>query len=78
MKEPNPEVTRVLAAVLATAGRPLTRGELVQQTGLPRTTIYEHLCRLEACQQVARFTVRGRGRRGRPWTVWTRARVGEG
>ncbi|MHA2271324.1 MAG: helix-turn-helix domain-containing protein [Candidatus Hodarchaeales archaeon] len=44
---------------------PLTRGELVERTGLPRTTLYDALTRLSVRGLIVRFTEprQSRGRR---------------
>lgn len=58
----------LLFDMLATLG-PLTRRDIVKKLDEPRTTIYDHLCRLEKRGKVMRFT-KNNGKRGRPLVFW--------
>jgi len=53
-----------LYEILITNG-PMTRGELVKQTNIPRTTIYDNLVKLMLKGIITRIS-QSTGRRGRP------------
>ena len=49
----------------------LTRDRLVILTGIPRTTIYESLHRLELLRLVKKYSNNNTGKRGRPKILWS-------
>jgi len=57
---------RIFAAL---NGQAKCRSTLVHETGLARTTIYDHLMRALADGEVRRFAVKGKSR-GRPKVFW--------
>ena len=48
----------------------ITRGKLVQATGIPRTTLYDNLAKLISQGKVTRKYIRVKKKRGRPKTVF--------
>lgn len=60
---------RLLIINMLTTLDPLTRRDFVETLELPRTTVYDHLHRLEKSGEVTRFT-KNNGKRGRPLVFW--------
>jgi len=47
---------------------PMTRKEIVSTTGMPWSTVYDSLCKLECRGKVSRYSIRAK--RGRPKVLW--------
>jgi len=64
-------VPEIIAGVLSKPEHSLglTRSELVELTGVPRTTLYDNLVRLMLMRKVKRVSLK-RARKGRPKIRW--------
>lgn len=60
---------RALLKRIIDSGEGMTRPELVDVTGLPRTSVYDSLERLEELGLLFRFSIQT-GKRGRPPICW--------
>lgn len=75
--EAGPSVQDRLVKVLSDNGQPMTRSQIVDVTGIPRTTVYDNMKKLLAEREVRSFREEERCGRGRPRIFYSRVVRGQ-